>query len=68
MNKDCFINEILQKMNDSLSQEQAGLLKNSLIVSLYNKNIVDETTELIVSEQESNERLLELYVAELYAD
>ena len=68
MNKDQFMNEVIQRMSNSLSQEQASELKDTMIILLHNKNIAEETTELAVVEQISNEHLLELYAAELYAD
>lgn len=64
MTKDNIINNILFKMHDKIDNSMLVELKNCLVTTLYNYEIVEQTTTLSVYEEDDTEKYLRLFAIE----
>lgn len=55
--------DVCQKMSESLDEEQLEKLKNTLFIVFHGKEIVEEKNEIIVSNEESDQQKMEMFVA-----
>ena len=63
--KDKIINNILNDLQNELTAKQLQAVKSSVIMALYNVNIVEKDTELSVSNCANNDDAIKLYTISL---
>lgn len=57
------LTEVCQKMSAILDESQVETLKNVLFITFHNKKIVDDKAEIILSSDDKDEQMLQMFAA-----